>query len=153
MAARIQHYPVVADTGTTPTNYEVIAVSFLPGVVTGMEVHIPTGHAGQTGFSLSYGDAQVVPYLPQAYLSGNHKTYSYDFDDPFPGGSGWFAQVYNRGRYAHTFRLTVELDALEATTLDLPPVILLPLIGAPAGAVPAAPASGLPVPGGGVLVE
>ena len=114
-----------------------------------MEVHIPTGHAGQTGFSLSYGATQVIPTAPQAYLSGDHKTYRYDFDDPFPGGTGWFAQVYNRGRYAHTFRLTIELDAVTTTVQDLPPVILLPFFGEPTGPALPVSAPGLPTPGGG----
>ena len=129
MAQRIENYHVTPAVGTTPTNYQSDALDFPVGEVLAFVLHIPAGHRGQTGFQLAYGGTQVIPRRGDAYYIGNKESRRFELDDPFPGGNGWFAQSYNRGRYAHTFKLQVEIDEVTFATELMPPVILLPYAG------------------------
>lgn len=150
MADRIEHFDVVADAGLPLPSSLTTAVTFPPGTITAIQVHIPGGHRGRTGLRVFYGSAQVVPRTFDTWLRGNKKDFRFELDDPFPGGEGWFTEVYNGGAYSHTFELTLEITDAILSVVELPPVLLLRSAGSLAtegGGVPVAPGSG----GGGSI--
>src|SRR6266550_1890661 len=130
MAQRIQRFNVTSPADNALPNYTVDALTFAAGIVTAIAIEIPSGHHGMTGIAIFYGNAQLIPFDGTAYMRGSHKTTRYEFDDPHPGGKGWFAQHFNRDHfYDHVFHLSVELDEIATGTDLLPPVLLLRQFG------------------------
>jgi hypothetical protein len=149
VADRIEHYDVVAAPDQPLPMSTTTAVTFPPGTITAIQVHIPGGHRGQTGFQLWYGSSPVAPKNPDRYLKGNKKHFRFVLTDPFPGGDGWFTTVYNAGKYAHTFQLTLEIDDVSLAAGLNPPVILVPFGGEAPFEEEAPAGGGVPAPGSG----
>jgi hypothetical protein len=148
MAERVERFNVNVP---AETSLLVEALTFSPGTVTGFTIEIPHGHHRLTGIAIYYGDGQVIPHKGSAYFRGDHTQRHWDLDDPFPGGTGWYAQAFNNDHhYDHTFHCEVELDEVSATAVQLPPVILLPFAGE---AVAATATPTVTIGGSGVLVE
>lgn len=129
MPQRFHHYSILASAGGSAATAEAHSLTFPAGEVVALTLHIPAGHRGKTGFQLAYGATQVIPRAGGAYFHGNKVHHRWEYDDPYPGGAGWMAQVYNTGRYDHYFRLGVELDELVNIEQVLPPVMLLRAFG------------------------
>ena len=148
MAQRIHRFNISVAAETTG---QVDALTFPAGEVTAFVIQIPHGHHHLTGLQIAYGDVAVVPDTVGAYVRGNGHTERFELDDPFPGGSGWYAQSFNNDHhYTHVFHCGVEVESVQTALLQLPPVILLPFSSAES--VPlTAPA--VTVSGGRVLVE
>jgi hypothetical protein len=125
VAQRIHHFSILADAGTTASAPNVRVLTFPAGDVVALELHVPAGHRGKTGFQLAYGNTQVIPRAGGAYFHGNKVHHRWEYEDPYPGGTGWYSQTYNTGRYDHYFRLQVEVDEIVNIEQLLPPVLLL----------------------------
>src|SRR5919108_1921240 len=143
MANRVERFEITIDPETT---LQSDALTFGPGTVTGFTIEIPAGHHRLTGIAILYGTSQIVPFAGNAWFTGDHITRHWELEDPHPGGAGWFANSFNNDHhYTHKFHCEVELDPLDLTAGDLPPVILLPF----SGDATATTAPGLPAPGSG----
>lgn len=126
MAQRFHHFKVTAGKGGGPAFFESFRTDFPAGEVVGFQVVIPSGHNNLTGLRITYGNGQVIPKAEDTWLTGNHKTFEFELEDPMPGGIGWFSDVYNSDRmYDHSFQVTVEVVDLEDLLGTLPPVVLL----------------------------
>src|ERR1700675_3149174 len=112
MAQRVHRFDIVSPKGQPFPNTVTDRVDFAPGIVTAITVEIPRGHAGKTGMAIFYGNAQLIPFDGTAYIKGNGKTTRYEFDDPHPGGIGWFVEHFNGGKRDHPFRVAYELDEI-----------------------------------------
>lgn len=129
MAQRIEHF-TVATPASTPLPVGLFTeLAFNEGIVTGVRVRIPAGHAGRTGLQLWYSGVQVIPFRAGRFLRGNKGTYDYDIED-FPTGTSWVAFTFNNDRHPHTFRIDLLLDEFgEAAEAELAPIVLIPPVG------------------------
>ena len=156
MAQRIHRVEITSPHGNGPINSTLERTDFPPGVVEAITVEIPSGHVGKTGIRIWYNDAQLIPRNASTWLKGNKKTIRYDFDDPHPGGVGWYVDHYNAGRRDHTFYFVVELSELADALLN-PPVLLLRQYGetyaGEGGAGTVTPVGGGASGGSGVATE
>ena len=128
MAQRIEHFNILAfELDPKPGHF--VELLFNEGIVTRIDVRIPSGHAGRTGLTVFYAGFQIIPFKQGTFLHGNKGTYRFDLED-FPTGSGWVAQVFNSDVHPHTFRCTVFLDELTALLEEpLPQLVLVPPAG------------------------
>lgn len=126
MPQRAEHFSITATAGTAAPG-TTVPLDFQDGIAVGIEVYIPSGHAGLTGLRMYYGQQQVVPKQGAGFLRGNDKTYHFELEN-YPTGTGWSAQVFNTGAYDHAFECGFEMDELVASDDVLPPVLLLPSV-------------------------
>ena len=148
MAQRIHRFNISVAAETTG---QVDALTFPAGEVTAFVIQIPHGHHHLTGLQIAYGDVAVVPDTVGAYVRGNGHTERFELDDPFPGGSGWYAQSFNNDHhYTHVFHCGVEVESVQASLGTLTSVVLVPVAGEP---ITQTPAPGATVGGGGVFKE
>ena len=153
MADHVEKFDVLAPSGTPPINSVTTAVTFPPGEIVAIKVKIPGGHLRRTGLRIYYGASQVIPRTVGNWVRGNKVSFDFPFTDPKPGGGGWFTEVFNTGKYAHTFELYLEVNDLLTSVLSLPPILLLRQFGEslPAGSTPPTTVAPAPGSGGGVL--
>jgi len=145
----VRHFKVTEPSQGSPTTFTSTAVTINQGVVTALEIHMPSGHAGLTGIRVSYGSYQIVPDPPDDFYNGNKRTLRRELGEAYPVGGTWFVDTYNADQhYPHTFYVDFEIDALDLADATLQPVLLL--YGDTAGAgVPAGVPPPVGVPGGG----
>src|SRR5205807_4422203 len=101
----LDKFDVLAPANTSVLGSITTAVTFPPGSIEGIKVKIPGGHSRLTGLRIYYGASQVIPRSVGKWVRGNKVSYDFPFTDPQPGGAGWFTEVFNTGKYAHTFEL------------------------------------------------
>jgi hypothetical protein len=125
VAQRIIHKALTCAANTPFNSPDVQALTFLPGDVVSIVVHVRKGHGGLTGLMIYYGGQQVVPSTESAeYLKGDGRTYTFDVE-LFLTGEGWNALLANTDIYAHTWDIDFELDELTVDA-DLP-IVFVPL--------------------------
>lgn len=127
MADRIENFRITQPAGDNPGDFTSTLVSFDPGIVTAVIIHVPSGHAGLTGIQIAYNDDQIIPAPPRVYYRGNKRTLRRELSEEYPANGNWFVQVFNGDKfYAHTWDVEFEVDALDLTGGRLPLVLFLP---------------------------
>lgn len=86
-----------------PASAPVTQTDYLGDVIVNeVNVRIPPGHAGQTGFQVVYGGSVVLPWNDaSAFLIDDDK--DYDFVIGFEFDQGLAINLYNVGSYPHSF--------------------------------------------------
>lgn len=114
MAQRIEAFGVSVPRSTTKAAPQTTALTFPEGVVEVVEVIIPTGHIGQTGFRLRYASQQVIPDTAGAWIVSSGEVIRWPLDG-FPTGAQWACQAYNLDpAHAHAFYFRFLVNELVA---------------------------------------
>ena len=69
-----------------------------------VRVIIPAGHAALTGFAITWGGTQVVPYGTGTWITGDDEIIDYPWKDEVTAG-GLVVTGYNLDIFPHTFYL------------------------------------------------
>lgn len=94
---------------TAPTR---LAMAFSEAEVVRVQVVIPAGHIGLTGFRLDYGGQQVIPFTAGAWVTSDGEVIDWPLER-YPTGSQWQAVGYNLDKTtAHSFYFRFLLDDL-----------------------------------------
>lgn len=95
-------FDVTVSAGTVKAAAVETDTSFLPGELVGIEVDIPDGHAGLTGFQILHAHGQVLPRTAGAWIVGNDDHLSWETIGY--GNSGAYSVLaYNTDLFTHTF--------------------------------------------------
>lgn len=98
-------------------------VSFGTVMVLQVELLIPPGHNGLTGFALRYAGERLLPKAATEFIVGDNLDRFYDFR--FPVSAPLTLVGYNTdATYGHTFHLTFKLDLTAATEVTGSTMIL-----------------------------
>lgn len=105
----VNHFTVPANTPRATPN----AVSVVLGVteLARIEIDVPKGHNGFTGFGLDYGTQRLVPFSDQTdWLVTNDAHLGWDLNVQVT--SGLTLRGYNTGQFPHTFEVRFVLNDL-----------------------------------------
>lgn len=128
MAERTVDPIVVPFTVTTPAstaiaNPQFTAVDLPPGRLVSVELQIPPGHAGTTGFRLEVAQQQILPFsTAPTWILGDD--YVHEFDMDFEVGTGVRCATYNIGNYPHTHYLRLGIRRLAQPTVKTVPKLV-----------------------------
>lgn len=111
MADRIQTFEIVTATGTTKAAPQVDDTSFLPGTIERIEILIPDGPRGLSGFSIGQGKNQIWPRTTGTYMVGNGEVIRLDNPEALNTGNFQFYS-YNTGGYVHHYFLRFYVNEL-----------------------------------------
>jgi hypothetical protein len=121
-ASRIEVFDVLVAAGTSKAAAVETDTSFLPGELVALEVDIPDGHAGLTGFMVLHAHGQVIPRTAGAWIVGNDDHLNWDLIGY--GNSGSFSVLaYNTDIFPHTFHfrfLVADFAHLLGATDEVP---------------------------------
>lgn len=104
----------------TQANAVEVDLSFPPGRVRRIDVHIPQGHRGNTGIALAQAHQVIIPASGSAWIIGDGDTKSFEPGSAAPSGN-WQAMLYNLDRRAHQWDLHFHIDELDATPAVITP--------------------------------
>lgn len=105
------YFPVTVTTpaGTLRGSPQQTAVQVGSTLLTEVNVLMPAGHAGQTGFALQYSGQVIVPFGgTDSWIRGNDE--DAQFEVSFPVGSGLLIVTYNEGRFDHSHYVRLRVD-------------------------------------------
>lgn len=115
---------VTTTAGTTkaaPTKTNVVVP---PCVLTLVDLLIPPGHAGQTGFQLVQSGQVILPFAGAAtdqWIIGNDVHELFDMD--YPVGSGLVIQTFNTGKFNHSHYVRLRVDYNAYTGANVKPAL------------------------------
>lgn len=104
MARRIAVFEVTVSADTQKSAAVSTDISFAPGPVSEVEIVIPDGHNGSTGFQLAQAGQAIIPEESGTYIVGNDEVIRWPLDGYNDAGS-WQLIAYNTDYYDHTFYL------------------------------------------------
>lgn len=98
--------------------------SFSPGRVVHLEVLVPPGHNGLTGFSIAQAHQPIYPERAGTFIVANNERFEWEMEDDIDSGN-WQLFGYNLSLIAHSFYLrfyVVELNKIggEAPSIVTP---------------------------------
>lgn len=111
MAQRIEAFTIVVAAGTTSSAPSDTALDFVDGNVERLEIVVPRGHAGFTGFSIRYASQQVIPKKSGQFIVTDGETINWPIED-FPTGNQWVFRAYNTDVFDHNFYLRLLVTEL-----------------------------------------
>lgn len=94
MADRVELFAVSCPAGTAQANAIETDLSFAPGIVVGVEIIIPSGHAGYTGLAIAQAHSIVIPASGSVWIIGDDDEIKWPLDGYLNSGS-WSAFTYN----------------------------------------------------------
>lgn len=103
-ASRIEVFDVVVPKATPKAAPLETLTPWNPGELVGIEVKIPDGHNGLTGFRLLLAHAQAIPYTAGAWITGNDDELDWQTVGYSNSGS-WSVQAYNLDLFDHIFHV------------------------------------------------
>lgn len=119
LSLSVSYFPVTVTTpaGTAKASPLSTLVAVPPALLTCVDLLIPAGHAGQTGFRVVYSGQVILPFNGSdavAWIVGDddHTT----FDLAFPVSTQLRIQTYNTGVFDHSHyvRFKVDYNAISA---------------------------------------
>lgn len=122
---RVEPFTVTVPAKTPKASPVEFQTTFTPGRVVMLEVDVPPGHNGLTGFSIAQAHQPIYPSVAGQFVVANGRTFAWDMHDDIDSGN-WQIFAYNLSQLPHSFYLqfyVVELSKIAA--YDAP--ILTPL--------------------------
>lgn len=108
---RIEAKEVAVAAGTAEASASTTAFAFAPGLLVGLEVTVPSGHAGLTGLALLQAGEQLIPRTRGDWLVADNAELRYAL--AYVAESRlWTARAFNTDVYPHTFYLRFLFDEL-----------------------------------------
>lgn len=100
MADRYEQFGFIAAAGNGSNAYSVGQCQFNPGIVTQVDVTIPTGADGIMGFQVWSGESPVVPFQQGSFLLRSGGTWSFPVGNQ-PASGSWQLAFYNTDYVGH----------------------------------------------------
>lgn len=130
MADRIEIFAVLVPAGTLQTAPQTSPLAFTDGIVQELEIVVPDGHAGMTGFQLAYGGQTIIPESGNVFVVTNDEVIHWPLEN-YPTGKQWQLVAFNQDLYDHHFYLRFLIK-------EIPPpgesVVSEPIVITPPGA-------------------
>lgn len=124
---RIEPFTVSIPANTPQTAPVERNTSFAAGRVVHLEVLVPPGHNGQTGFSIAQAHQPIYPDRAGTFIVGSGERFEWEMEDDLDTGD-WQLFGYNVAPIAHSFYLrfyVVELSkAASADIAAVTPLII-----------------------------
>lgn len=111
MADRVEQFTVTVSAGTPIAAPQETALKLTPADVERVDIYIPAGHAGLTGFRLAVAHSPILPANTGAYIVGEDERLTYPLED-FPDSGQWSIFAYNLDVFPHAFYLTFLLKVV-----------------------------------------
>lgn len=124
MAQRIEAFDVTVPAGTLSSAPLDTPLAFNDGIVERIEIVVPRGHAGFTGFAIRYAQQQVIPYRSGQFVITDNETISWPTED-YPTGNQWVFRAYNEDVFPHSFHL--RLLIMETARQGNPGATIVPI--------------------------
>jgi hypothetical protein len=102
VAERIEAFTVTVPAGTPTSAPTSTPTVFDPGDVERIEVFIPSGHGGLTGFALFQAHNQIIPYRGGQFIVDDDDTISWPVEG-FLNTGDWQLTAYNLDVNPHSF--------------------------------------------------
>jgi hypothetical protein len=131
---REELFEVTIAAGTLQSAPTTAAMSFVDGIVTGVEFVVPPGPSGRVGFALFYGGVRQLPRTDGAFYVTDDEVIRRSLTG-FPSGSRWQLVGFNTDIFPHTIEVRFLIDELppKRPSRVAIPTILQPNQPAPVG--------------------
>lgn len=104
LGQRVLAFPITTPIGTLASAPQTTNVDLGVCTIDTVEIRIPSGHLGFTGFALEYGQQRLIPaFQPSAWIIGDNDLLDYVMN--FDVGKPVQVKTYNTGNYPHTHYL------------------------------------------------
>lgn len=103
-ASRIEVFDVVVPKATPIAAPIIVQTPWPHGELVGIEVKIPDGHNGLTGFRLLLANGQAIPATAGAWITGNDDELDWNTVG-YPNSGAWSVQAYNTDAFDHVFHV------------------------------------------------
>ena len=103
-ASRIEVFDIPVPKGTPIAAPIIVQTAFPHGELVGIEVKIPDGHNGLTGFRLLLAGGQAIPATAGAWITGNDDELDWNTIG-YPNSGAWSVQAYNLDSFDHVFHV------------------------------------------------
>lgn len=125
MTAPVEVYQFVATIpAATPIAAPVTTPMVIPArIVTSIEVDVPAGHNGNTGFQITTGGQLIIP--PSAvggFIVGSGRMFTWALGNFIETGA-WAFTAYNLGNFSHKFYITILASLLPDIATVVAPVV------------------------------
>lgn len=128
MAQRIHSRAISTPSGTALTSPQSTSVAFQPGIVVGLEVFVPLGHNGLTGWAVSQANTQIIPETGDPFFVMDNDTVKWPLDG-FLNSGDWEFLSYNTDIVTHTFYLRFLVNEIDVNRqANIPVVVPLSLV-------------------------
>lgn len=127
MADRFEIFDVTVTARTAKASAVETGTSFFDGLVTGVEIVIPDGHAGLTGIRLLQAHQQIIPRTFGAFITGNDEVVRWPISNVINNGA-WSVQCYNTDIFDHMFHVRYLIDENGLPSAARVPVATSPLV-------------------------
>lgn len=105
MADQIRHRSVTVPASTSIAAKFSGDISFPNGEVERVDIYIPAGHAGLTGFQLAHAHQPIIPFDIGEFIVGEDERLIYPLED-YPDSGSWQLFGFNLDVFPHTFYVT-----------------------------------------------
>jgi hypothetical protein len=127
-ASRVETFDVVIPAGTPKAAPVIVDTLWTPGELVGIEIKIPDGHNGLTGFRSLLAGGQAIPATSGAWIVGNDDTIEWDTIG-YPSSGAWSVQGYNLDIFDHAFHVRYLVsDFVHSLAADVPAPVPTPVI-------------------------
>lgn len=127
-ASRIEVFDVTVPKGTPKAAPIETQTPFPHGELVGIEVKIPDGHNGLTGFRLLLAGGPAIPATAGAWVSGNDDELDWNTIG-YPNSGAWSLQAYNTDLFDHVFHVRYLVsDFVYNQGAAVPAAIATPLV-------------------------
>jgi len=102
---------VTTPAGTAEASPQTTTLAVVNLRLLALEVTIPNGHAGLTGFAVEYGGTRIIPFGVQEWLVGNSEAFAFTVGFDI-GRTGLQVVTYNTGLFDHGHYLRLILTVI-----------------------------------------
>ena len=111
-ADRVEQFTITVPAGTTAASPQRTTLNMRGGDIVGVELKVPPGHLGLTGFALGGAGERIVPR--DSWIIANDDVIRWPLDPAaFPDRMTWQAVAYNTDVFSHSFYLTLLMSEYE----------------------------------------
>lgn len=122
MAERIETAVIAVPAGTAIATPQTTTLSLRDAILEHIEVVIPPGPSGLTGFAFVHSGQQVIPFTEGDWIVGDNEKLQWDIQR-FPTGDKWSVRAYNLDVYVHSIYLRLFLKELSDASFAAPPAV------------------------------
>lgn len=122
MASRVELFTVTTPAGTAITAPLTTATTFDPGEVEALEILVPPGNAGLSGFQVRHSNAGVFPREDSKWIIASGEVIKWLVQDA-PTAGRWQFRTYNTDANDHSLYVRFLVRENDATpALPMPPL-------------------------------